>query len=154
MRNIRYAHDAATDFVTGAYPVDEYYDDLLRVTQGNTDKNLSRFMIEKSLDAADWMQARGVKFQPPLSGTIGLDRTNAFFKGGGKAVLNAYYATAARLGIDCVVLTPEANAPASHVARRTIVAPWDDLAAAYPPERVFAPGILKIQRRDSADAEA
>lgn len=31
---------------------------------------------------------------------------------------------------------------------------WDDLAAAYPPERVFAPGILKIQRRDSADAEA
>ena len=101
VRNIRYAHDAATDFVTGAYPVDEYYDDLLRVTQGNTDKNLSRFMIEKSLDAADWMQARGVKFQPPLSGTIGLDRTNAFFKGGGKAVLNAYYATAARLGIDC-----------------------------------------------------
>ena len=101
VRNICYAHDAATDFVTGAYPVDEYYDDLLRVTQGNTDKNLSRFMIEKSLDAADWMQARGVKFQPPLSGTIGLDRTNAFFKGGGKAVLNAYYATAARLGIDC-----------------------------------------------------
>ncbi|HBC09677.1 MAG TPA: FAD-binding dehydrogenase, partial [Rhodospirillaceae bacterium] len=101
VRNIRYAHDAATDFVTGPYPVDEYYDDLLRVTQGNTDKGLSRFLIEKSLDAADWMAARGVKFQPPLSGTIGLDRTNAFFKGGGKAVLNAYYATAERLGIDC-----------------------------------------------------
>jgi tricarballylate dehydrogenase len=101
VRNIRYAHNGATDFVTGAYPVDEYYDDLLRVTQGNTDKELSRFLIEKSEDAADWMMAHGVKFQPPLSGTIGLDRTNAFFKGGGKALLNAYYATAAELGIDC-----------------------------------------------------
>ena len=101
VRNIRYAHNAATDFVTGAYPVDEYYDDLLRVTDGNTNKELSRFLIEKSEDAADWMMAQGVKFQPPLSGTIGLDRTNAFFKGGGKALLNAYYATAERLGIDC-----------------------------------------------------
>ena len=101
VRNIRYAHNAATDFVTGAYPVDEYYDDLLRVTDGNTNKELSRFLIEKSEDATDWMMAQGVKFQPPLSGTIGLDRTNAFFKGGGKALLNAYYATAERLGIDC-----------------------------------------------------
>ncbi len=101
VRNIRYAHNAATDFVTGPYPVDEYYDDLLRVTQGNTDKELSRFLIEKSEDAADWMMAHGVKFQPPLSGTIGLDRTNAFFKGGGKALLNAYYATAERIGVDC-----------------------------------------------------
>ncbi|PIW29826.1 MAG: tricarballylate dehydrogenase [Rhodospirillales bacterium CG15_BIG_FIL_POST_REV_8_21_14_020_66_15] len=101
VRNIRYAHNAATDFVTGAYPVDEYYDDLLRVTQGNTDKELSRFLIERSEDAADWMTAHGVRFQPPLSGTIGLDRTNAFFKGGGKALLNAYYATAEKLGIEC-----------------------------------------------------
>lgn len=101
VRNIRYAHDAATDFVTGAYPVDEYYDDLLRVTEGNTDKDLSRFLIEQSEDAADWMQAQGIKFQPPLSGTIGLGRTNAFFKGGGKAVLNSYYRVADAMGIDC-----------------------------------------------------
>ena len=101
VRNIRYAHDGATDFVTGAYPVDEYYDDLLRVTEGNTDKDLSRFLIEKSVDAADWMQEVGIKFQPPLSGTIGLGRTNAFFKGGGKALMNAYYVTAEALGIEC-----------------------------------------------------
>ncbi len=31
---------------------------------------------------------------------------------------------------------------------------WDDLAAAYRPEQVFAPGILKIQRRDPADTGA
>src|SRR6185436_10709799 len=39
-------------------------------------------------------------FQPPLTGTLQLGRTNAFFLGGGKALLNAYYAAAERLGVD------------------------------------------------------
>ena len=47
-----------------------------------------------------WMEACGVRFQPALSGTLSLSRTNAFFLGGGKALLNAYYATAARIGVD------------------------------------------------------
>lgn len=102
VRNIRYAHQAATDYVTGAYPVDEYFDDLMRVTQGNTDADLTRFLIERSEDAVDWMMAHGIKFQPPLSGTIGLDRTNAFFKGGGKALMNALYRTAEAMGIRAV----------------------------------------------------
>ena len=42
----------------------------------------------------------GVRFQPSLSGTLSLSRTNAFFLGGGKALINAYYATAERLGVD------------------------------------------------------
>ncbi|KAA5607561.1 5-(carboxyamino)imidazole ribonucleotide synthase [Roseospira marina] len=33
---------------------------------------------------------------------------------------------AARLGYDCVILTPEADSPASRVARQTVVAPYDD----------------------------
>jgi tricarballylate dehydrogenase len=40
-----------------------------------------------------------VAFQPSLSGTLSLGRTNAFFLGGGKALVNAYYATAERLGV-------------------------------------------------------
>ena len=39
-------------------------------------------------------------FQPSLTGTLNLSRTNAFFLGGGKALVNAYYATAQRLGVD------------------------------------------------------
>ena len=40
------------------------------------------------------MGAHGVRFQPSLSGTLSLSRTNAFFLGGGKALVNAYYAHA------------------------------------------------------------
>lgn len=36
---------------------------------------------------------------------------------------------AARLGYDCVILTPEADSPASRVARDAVVAPYDDPAA-------------------------
>jgi tricarballylate dehydrogenase len=48
------------------------------------------------------MQRRGVRFQASLRGTLHLDRTNAFFLGGGKALMNAYYATARHLGVTVV----------------------------------------------------
>ena len=44
------------------------------------------------------MVAQGARFQPSLTGTLHLSRTNAFFLGGGKALMNAYYRTAERLG--------------------------------------------------------
>jgi tricarballylate dehydrogenase len=40
-----------------------------------------------------------VHFQPSLSGTLHLSRTNAFFMGGGKALINAYYRSAEQLGV-------------------------------------------------------
>ena len=40
-------------------------------------------------------EADGVRWQPALNGTLQLNRTNAFFLGGGKALVNAYYAIAA-----------------------------------------------------------
>jgi tricarballylate dehydrogenase len=46
------------------------------------------------------MRQQGVRFQPSLGGTLHLSRTNAFFLGGGKALLNAYYRTAAALGVE------------------------------------------------------
>jgi tricarballylate dehydrogenase len=45
------------------------------------------------------MRRHGVNFQPSLSGTLHLSRTNAFFMGGGKALLNAYYRSAQALGV-------------------------------------------------------
>ena len=44
------------------------------------------------------MKAHGVRFQPSLGGTLHLSRTNAFFLGGGKALVNAYYHAAAATG--------------------------------------------------------
>ena len=99
-RNIRYAHERANDFVTGPYTVDEYWDDLLRVTGGRTNEDLAKMVLRESEHLFDWMQEQGIRFQPPLSGTLGLARTNAFFFGGGKAMMNAYFAKAEELGVD------------------------------------------------------
>jgi tricarballylate dehydrogenase len=45
------------------------------------------------------MSAHGVSWQQPLAGTLHLGRTNRWFLGGGKALLNTYYQTARRMGI-------------------------------------------------------
>ena len=99
-RNMRCAHDAATDTLTGPYPEDELFEDLLRVTEGETDEELARHMIHESKDMLNWIVEQGVKFQPPLGGTLGLGRTNSFFLGGGRAMLNALYNTAERIGVN------------------------------------------------------
>ena len=98
-RNLRAMHTAPTSVLTERYLEDEYWDDLLRVTGGQTDEHLARMTIRATQDALPFMERCGVRFQPSLTGTLNLSRTNAFFLGGGKALLNAYYATAARLGI-------------------------------------------------------
>jgi tricarballylate dehydrogenase len=98
-RNLRAMHTAPTSVLTEQYLEDEYWDDLLRVTGGQTDEHLARLTIRATQDALPFMERCGVRFQPSLTGTLNLSRTNAFFLGGGKALVNAYYATAARLGI-------------------------------------------------------
>src|SRR5687767_13326750 len=49
-RNMRCAHDAATDILTGPYTEEEFWDDLLRLTGGETDEELAKFMIAESKD--------------------------------------------------------------------------------------------------------
>jgi tricarballylate dehydrogenase len=98
-RNVRCAHDAATDTLSGPYPEEEFFKDLLQVTQGNTDEALSRHMIAQSKLLLDWLPQQGVRFQPSLGGTLSLGRTNSFFLGGGRSMLNALYLTAESLGV-------------------------------------------------------
>jgi tricarballylate dehydrogenase len=101
-RNIRYLHDCANDFLRGAYHGDEFWEDLLQVTGGQTDAQLARLTIQESTNLGEWMKKHGCHFQPPLRGTLHLARTNAHFLGGGKALMNAYYATAAKLGVEII----------------------------------------------------
>jgi len=98
-RNMRCAHDAANDHLTGPYSEEEFWDDLLRVTKGQTNEALSRHMIAQSKPMLTWIGEQGVRFQPSLGGTLSLGRTNSFFLGGGRAMLNALYQTAQRLGV-------------------------------------------------------
>src|SRR5215469_9026585 len=98
-RNIRCAHDSATETLTGPYSEEELFDDLLRVTGGKTDVPLAKHMIRESKEVLVWLTEQGVRYQPSLGGTLSLGRTNAFFLGGGRAMLNALYRTAERLGV-------------------------------------------------------
>lgn len=99
-RNMRCAHDAATEILTGPYTEEEFWEDLLRVTGGETDEELARYMIKESKDILGWVVEQGVRWQPSLGGTLSLGRTNSFFLGGGRAMLNALYLTAEKLGIE------------------------------------------------------
>ena len=98
-RNLRCMHDAPQDVLIDAYPEEEFWQDLQKVTGGLTDEPLARLTIRASATCRDWMRKHGVHFQPPLSGALHVARTNAFFMGGGKALVNAYYRSAEKLGV-------------------------------------------------------
>ncbi|MBO0746500.1 MAG: FAD-dependent oxidoreductase, partial [Candidatus Dormibacteraeota bacterium] len=92
-RNVRCADPAR-------YPPEELLDDLIRVTGEAIDLEMARFATEQSLSAPSWMERQGVVWQPALRGTQALSRTNRFFLGGGKALLNTYYRQAATVGVE------------------------------------------------------
>jgi tricarballylate dehydrogenase len=98
-RNFRCAHPAPTDVLTESYGEDEFLADLNRVTEYEADPALSRMLVARSAGCPDWMRQFGVRFQSSLRGTLHLARTNVFFLGGGKALMNSYYAAAERAGI-------------------------------------------------------
>jgi len=105
-RNLRCMHEEPQDVLVDAYPEEEFWQDLLKVTGGATDEKLARLVIRASSTCRPWMRRHGVRFQPSLSGALHTARTNAFFMGGGKALINAYYRSAERLGIDIRYDTP------------------------------------------------
>ena len=105
-RNLRCMHDAPQDVLVDAYPEEEFWQDLKKVTGGITDERLARMVIRASSTCRPWMVKHGVRFQPPLSGALHVARTNAFFMGGGKALVNAYYRSAERLGVQIRYDTP------------------------------------------------
>jgi tricarballylate dehydrogenase len=98
-RNLRVMHERPVGVLEGSYAEEEYWSDLLQVTAGRTDESLARMVIRGSKSAWEFLQRNGVRFQSALSGTLGLRRSNAFFLGGGKTLLNALYAHAQKLGI-------------------------------------------------------
>ena len=99
-RDIRYMHNAATDYVTGPYTEEEFWNDLRQVTGSETNERLARLTIQASEELGKWMASHGVRWQKPLRGTLHLTRSNLFMLGGGKAMMNAHYEAASRLGVE------------------------------------------------------
>ena len=99
-RNFRCVHNSPGQYLTGTYTEDEFLSDLHSVNGGASNETLARLVIQGSATCPEWMAREGVRFQAALHGTLQLGRTNLFFLGGGKALMNSYYASAERLGID------------------------------------------------------
>jgi len=59
----------------------------------------TRLTMRNHKEILDWMPQQGVRFQPSLGGTLSLGRTNSFFLGGGRAMLNTLYRTAESLRV-------------------------------------------------------
>jgi len=99
-RNIRCSHAAGDQYFSGPYSEEEHLQDLVGVTGGPANLDLAKLAVRESSLLPGWMSAHGVSWQQPLAGTLHLGRTNRWFLGGGKALLNTYYLTAARMGVD------------------------------------------------------
>lgn len=99
-RNMRLMHEELFDPFTGVYPEEEYWSDYLRATGGEADQELARMVIRESVGCVKWMKDKGMRFQGALAGTLHTARTNAWFLGGGKTLLNMLYAHAAKLGVE------------------------------------------------------
>ena len=46
----------------GSYTEDQFYDDMMRVTQGNSDPELAQILVSQSLPTMQWMRSKGVRF--------------------------------------------------------------------------------------------
>jgi tricarballylate dehydrogenase len=93
-RNMRTMHEGPLDVLTDAYPEEEYWQDLLGDRRAH--RRGSRMTIRRPSSTCR-MSARR-HFQRP--GRDATWATNAFFLGGGKALVNAYFRAAAALGVE------------------------------------------------------
>jgi tricarballylate dehydrogenase len=98
-RNFRLMHDQPSWYVPDIYQEDAFFGDLVRITGGAMDERLARLLIKGSATIAEWLMDSGVRLQDPASGPMPYSRRTAFVLGGGKAMVNSLYATAAGLGV-------------------------------------------------------
>lgn len=98
-RNFRLTHEAPLAYVPDRYTADELRAELRSVTGDGTDRALTELLIERARSIAGWLIDHGVHLQPPSTGVMPYSRRTAFPLGGGKAMINALYVAAERLGI-------------------------------------------------------
>lgn len=99
-RDYRVMNTSENKYMTGTYPEEEFMEDLRRVAGGEINESIARLVVRKSEELPDWLNKQGIQWQPALSGTLHLGRTNIFQLGGGKAVINSYYQTAKVKGVE------------------------------------------------------
>src|SRR5215472_9490081 len=108
------AQENLEDVDFGTYTQEEYFDDLLALTQFRSDPDLAEILVRGSLDTAKWVVHQGVKLQPGLGRqAYQVDGKFKFWGGlalhiwgGGPELLKALYANVERRGIPIVYEAP------------------------------------------------
>ncbi len=81
----------------GGYSQQEYWDDIMSVTEGLADKSLVETLVTKALPTVRWMRDLGHEWEPsyrnPLSANV------VSFAGGGYDLLERWFATGERRGV-------------------------------------------------------
>jgi tricarballylate dehydrogenase len=95
VRTVRRADDPAE-----VYSEEELLSDLVGVSGELPDRRLAELVIEESERLPSWMEEHGIRWQAAMRGTLGLQRTNRFFLGGGKALVNRYYERLEDIGVE------------------------------------------------------
>ena len=98
----------------GTYTEEQYFDDMGRLTQYRCDPDMTEILIRRSFETGVWMRGKGVRFQLGLGRQA--FRVDGKFKfwgglachiwGGGKELMKALHACAARDGITVLYETP------------------------------------------------
>lgn len=99
VRNVRYLHEVPDRFTDGIYSKQEFLKDLFSVSGSNIDESMANLVIEESRHVPEWMEKHGVIFKKSIKGTINLSRTNAFYLGGGKSLINTYHRRLEKLNV-------------------------------------------------------
>ncbi|RJF68355.1 FAD-dependent tricarballylate dehydrogenase TcuA [Rhodopseudomonas palustris] len=98
-RNFRVVHPEPTPFAPGSYQSAEFLAELDGVAGGVGDRTLAERLVAGSETLVPWLMENGVTMQTPSLGVVPYSRRTVFPLGGGKAMINALYRTAAALGI-------------------------------------------------------
>ncbi len=101
----------------GSYPQNQFYDDLMRVTQGLSDPELAQILVSQSLPTMQWLRSKGVRFVLSYGRQAFKDGDKFRFWGGllveavgaGKGLSDQQFSACEAEGIDILYSTEGVN---------------------------------------------
>ena len=78
------------------YTKDMYYDNIMRVTEGQSDPELAEILVERSADTVQWMRGLGHLWAPTFDNPVSANAVS--FHGGGYGMSSRWFSAFERLG--------------------------------------------------------
>ena len=82
---------------TSSYSEQQYWDDIMSLTDGLSDPDLADQLVTKSASTIQWMRMLGHRWKPTFESPLSANPVS--FEGGGYSLLERWFAIAERLGI-------------------------------------------------------